>query len=198
MRAGLLVALTAAFAQEQKPLSSDEVRELADSLQDPEVDPQVLQSAYEAFLPLHDAFRVADARYLAEAMFAEQPATWSAFCLEGIARRGGDPARAESVLTAQLERVPAGQERIDLLERRAIARGGAGDTLGSQQDLARALAAGGADACQILALQALESGRAGEARELFRVLLERADRAPEGSEPPAWALRGWALSLTPR
>lgn len=195
------LALTVALAQDApdvRPMSNDEVTELVQALGQPGADAALLQSAYEEFVRQHDSFRVDGARQLAEAMYAQQPATWSAFCLEGIARRGGDPARAEAVLSEQLERVTAGQERIDLLERRAIARGGAGDLVGSRRDLARALASGGTDACQILGLQALETQQLDEARELFRILLERADRAADGTEPPAWALRGWALSLTPR
>lgn len=157
-----------------------------------------LQVAYDEFLLQHDAFDTRNARALAEAMYGAQPATWSAFCLEGIARRGGDSPRAESVLTERLTGTPEGPARIEIFERRAIARGGAGDAQGAQADLGRALVLGGTDSCQILGLQALNAGRLEESRDLFRVLLERAEAAPAASDPPPWALRGWALTLISR
>jgi hypothetical protein len=84
-----------------------------------------------------------------------------------------------------------------LLERRAVARAGAGRSAAALDDLGHALALGGRDAAQILAQRALAAGDWARARALFRaLLLPRTDESPEAlSAATPWAPRGWGLAL---
>lgn len=173
-------------------------RALRDAAGDPAALQERLAAAFEAFLEDHDAYRAEAARTIAEAMFAADEASWSAFCLEGILRRGGEYELADEVLAARQERATEPRERVELLERRAIVAAGAGWLARERDLLGAALAAGGTDAYQILGRLELAAGRRSAARTLFRALVARgAGDAPDG-EPPAWGLRGWGLALLPR
>ncbi len=159
---------------------------------------RIQQLGFQAFVEEHDAFRVGPARRLAEALHASAGQTWSAFCLEGIARRSGDLQAAQRVIQSQLESSDAAPltERIELLQRLAIVAAGAGDRDLELASLGHALRLGGDDALQILGKTALFGGERLRARRLFGAVLQRA--AVRDTETPPWALRGWGLSLLPR
>jgi hypothetical protein len=155
----------------------------------------VLNAAYQAFLEDEAAFRGSAARALAEAMHARARATWSASCLEGIARRQGDYATADEVLREQVEATAPGSERTELVLRRALAATGAGARELARDLLGQALVEGALDAYQMLGMEALSAGRLARARRLFGVLVER-DRV-HGEERAPWALRGWGVAQLP-
>lgn len=171
---------------------------LADASGDSERLEAALGAAYECFREEERAYRVEAATTLAEAVHAAAGAGWSAHNLAGIARRAGDYPRADAVLEDELARASTRDERVDLLEARAIVAAGAGWRDQERALLGAALARGGEDACQMLGRIALAQGRLARARTLFRRLVERAWGTPqkEAAAPP-WALRGWGLALLP-
>ncbi|MCP3915800.1 MAG: hypothetical protein GY711_09610 [bacterium] len=153
------------------------------------------RAAFAAFLEDEAAFRPEPATVIARAMNAEAQATWSAYCVEGIARRSGRYDEADAVLAARLGAVSDPRESLDVLQRRAISAAGAGLDERALDYLGSALARGGTDATQILARGALASGQRDRARRLFRTLL---GPGPTGTAPAApWALRGWGMAQLP-
>ncbi len=183
--------------------------------------------AFEAFQQAIGALRLEEAETIAVAMHAADPAPWSASTLgllwtrmgkyedaervlageierqEALARENDERARAVTDETVRAQAIAAAArarlERRTLLERRAVARAGAGREARALDDLGRALAEGGRDAAQILAQRALARGRRDEARALFRSLLQPRpgeELYPLGESVP-WAARGWGLALLP-
>lgn len=152
--------------------------------------PAVLQAAFAEFLESVRTYELEVARHLAEGMHARAGAPWSAMSLALVSTRAGDSPRAEEVLRHQLSLTPDGPDRHALLERLGLARLGAGKQASGLGPLGSAYARGSPNAGVVLGRIALREGRRGEARAVFRTLLEQ--------EPPqSWALRGWGLSMLP-
>lgn len=150
----------------------------------------VLQAAFGEFMAHVRGYELDAARQLAEGMHDRADAPWSAMSLALVSTRAGDTPRAYEVLSLQLARTPEGPDRHALLERLGLARLGAGEEAGALGPLGSAFARGSSNAGVVLGRIALREGRLGEARAVFRTLLEQ--------EPPqSWALRGWGLSMLP-
>lgn len=147
----------------------------------------LLTAGFNAFIERMDAFDGELSVGLATELFREDPAIWSAFCLEGALRRSapasadGQSADCQAALQPLLRLresytgEPAAQ--LDLTHRIAILGAGFGDRPLEGAALGRALAAGGVDGAQISGLAALrQDGTA--AQRLFGSLLDRSlDRA---------------------
>ncbi|MFT7486188.1 MAG: hypothetical protein ACI9F9_002043 [Candidatus Paceibacteria bacterium] len=151
---------------------------------------QAWQKGFEQMMVEIRAYRAAPARALAEAMHQRAQATWSAMSLALICTRMGDSASATRVLREAVERSTNKQEQYELLERLGLALRGAGFDKDAQGPLGSAFARGSANAGVVLGRIALQEGRRGQARSIFRTLLP-------ADPPQAWALRGWGLSMLP-
>ena len=156
-----------------------------------------LRGAYGAFTEDVGGFRLDAARILGEAMHQYADAQWSALSLALLCTRQGAHERADEVLTMRFEGAESPGDRLEALERRAIARMGAGRTEAALDDLGRALALGGSDARQILARRALTRGELERARRVFASLLPPMGELEALARAP-WALRGWGLAMLPR
>jgi hypothetical protein len=143
---------------------------------------KLLTSGFNAFIERMDAFDGELSVGLATELFREDPAIWSAFCLEGALRRSapvgadGQSMECQAALKALLSlresytgEPPA---QLDLTHRIAILGAGFGDRLLERSALGRALAAGGVDGAQISGLAALQQDAAA-AQRLFGSLLDR-------------------------
>lgn len=191
----------------------------------PEHLPALLVLAFESFGAEIAAKRLENAEKLAVAMRIAQPLPWSASTLGVLWTRLGKYDAAEELLTqevtAQAARVAELEQRwlgspeealreslredlararadyCSMLERRAVARIGAGRDDQAQHDLGRALSLGGRDAAQILGQQALARGQDATAVQLFRSLLlpRPGEDASQLQELAPWANRGWGLAL---
>ncbi|MFT5051470.1 MAG: tetratricopeptide (TPR) repeat protein [Chlamydiales bacterium] len=158
----------------------------------------LLGEAYDAFRTEAGALRLPQAEALAVAMHERAQAAWSALTLALLSTRMGEYDRAEQVLRDQYERTEPGPQRVELLERRAIAAAGAGRRERSLDLLGRALIMGGRDAQQMLGREALARADYARAEQLFGALLPpiTVGKQPyDAGEVPAWALRGWGLAL---
>lgn len=153
-----------------------------------------LQAGFEAFVTAERTYRLDWGTALATDLHARAGAVWSAFCLEGILRRGGRLEGAARVLVTtgrQADRVP----RAEVAGRRAIVSRGAGALEEAAGHLGAVIACGGADGPQMLGIQALLEGRSTVAARHFGALLADAP-GPTASTPP-WAQRGFGVALLP-
>ena len=153
-----------------------------------------LQAGFDAFVAAERAYRLEWATALATALHGRADAVWSAFCLEGILRRGGRLERAGAVLGA-IGRQPERTPRAEVAGRRAIVARGAGDLGEAASHLGVVVACGGADGPQMLGIQALLEGRSRVAARHFGALLSGAVGAQVA--PPPWAQRGFGVALLP-
>ncbi len=148
----------------------------------------LLRAGFDAFVERMDAFDKDRSLALARELFAESPAVWSGFCLEGALRRsaaagdeGPNSAAFRSALTMleTLRETYAGDPttQLDITQRIAILSFGFNVRSREQVALGRALASTGNDAAQIAGLHALDRDH-GAAARLFGSLLDRVKKAP--------------------
>ena len=175
----------------------------------------ILRAGFEAFtdrIAQTDGPRAVE---LARGLFREDPAIWSAFCLEGALRRAdGVSDQAFREASAALDAVAAANAAdanatLAIVQRRAILCAGFGRPVEERAALGAALARGGIDGAQITGLAKLQAGDHAAAAALFGSLLDRWP-GPDGDQEPArdesvtnarvpknsspWALRGHALA----
>ncbi|MEL6903914.1 MAG: hypothetical protein AAFU73_03240 [Planctomycetota bacterium] len=182
-------------------------------------DAALLRSGFDVFVERMDAFDGERAVRLGRALFAAQPAVWSAFCLEGALRRSApagpdaDASRAAHAAANQALRGLIGPgtptvDRVALEQRLALLHAGFRRGDSERAALGAAIGMGGVDATQIVALAALAAGGSAPrnagvqapsgpedpetAAALFASLLDRSRTGAVGSGPvPASA--PWAL-----
>lgn len=143
---------------------------------------QLLRAGFDVFIASMDSFQGDSAVEVARELFAEDPAIWSAFCLEGSLRRSAAAdAGHESLafreamgILESLRESNAAEPgvRLDLTNRIAILAGGFGARAEERAALGRSLASRGVDGAQIAGLWALAQDPAQAAR-LFGSLLDR-------------------------
>lgn len=143
----------------------------------------LLRAGFDAFIERMDAFDGDASVALATELYAEDPAIWSGFCLEGALRRSADaeasgqsaPCRTALEMLRGLRESYTGNPsaQLDVTHRIAILGAGFGDRRLERAALGRALAAGGIDGAQISGLAALRADRA-TALKLFGSQLDRA------------------------
>ena len=157
----------------------------------PEVLAPVLERGYARFMDHSRAASGADALRLAEALHARSNAVWSGMNLAIAGTRMGAYAGASETLIGLLAR---GLDPVDgalLRSRLSLIHLGAGGLIRARGSLGAGLTQGSSDSGIVLGLIALERGRWGRSRALFRSSLGRDPRQP-------WAGRGWGLSMVPR
>jgi hypothetical protein len=161
-----------------------------------------LEVAFQAFLGAEERHAADELLALAEALYARDPAPWSAFCLEGALRRGfGRYADAEAVLAEVAKRVEGDAPAVlAVTERRALVAAGSGESQRERALLGAAVARGSTDARQILGFAALRAGDRAAARAHFGLLVSAlggADASLAARDLPPWALRGHGVALLP-
>ncbi|WP_145198340.1 hypothetical protein [Planctomycetes bacterium Poly30] len=153
---------------------------------------RLLRAGYDAFISSMDSFQGDLAVDLARELFAEDPAIWSAFCLEGALRRSADseagpesPRFREALEVLESLRESNASDpvaQLDLTNRIAILAGGFGARIVERASLGRSLASRGVDGAQITGLAAL-ADRPAVAERLFGSLLDRSMARPAATAP---------------
>lgn len=150
-----------------------------------------LQLGFEEFLAAAGRYDSEIALPLAEAMHARADAPWSAMSLSLIHTRCGDPSRGADVLRKAIVKAPDSATKRDLVAALGLALVVSGEREPGMAAFGSAFCRGSDNAGVVLGRLALREGKLERARSIFRTLLR-------STPPPAWALRGWGLSLLPR
>lgn len=151
---------------------------------------EALQLGFDDFLAAAGRYDGEVALELAEALHARADAPWSAMSLSLIHTRCGDPNRGVDVLRKALVTAPDPATERDLVAALGLALSVAGRREPGLAAFGSAFCRGSDNAGVVLGRLALREGRLERARAIFRTLLR-------STPPPAWALRGWGLSLLP-
>ena len=151
---------------------------------------EALQLGFDDFLAAAGRYDGEVALPLAEALHARADAPWSAMSLSLIHTRCGDPSRGVEVLRKAIVNVQEPATERDLVAALGLALVVSGQREPGLAAFGSAFCRGSDNAGVVLGRLALREGRLERARSIFRTLLR-------STPPPAWALRGWGLSLLP-
>ncbi len=151
---------------------------------------EALQLGFDDFLAAAGRYDSAVALPLAEALHGRADAPWSAMSLSLIHTRCGDPTRGVEVLRKALVNVADPATERDLTAALGLALVVSGQREPGLAAFGSAFCRGSDNAGVVLGRLALREGKLERARSIFRTLLR-------STPPPAWALRGWGLSLLP-